>query len=421
MAEDGLSSDVLAALQAEGLDAAPAEWLDHQRCRARSEGEVDALDDPVKAARRYQRAKEQEAERQRKFRYVRGLPPLEEPAALADAAGSAPRSSWPDRQAASARPTSATSMDRPPAPRTDNIRVRHRTRPPVPSPDAATCRPDLKIVRTPLATKTHETGLGSGSPALPAADAAVLEHDPRSEKTRNIRVRHRMRPPSLISSTDPSIRPPEVEAINSPKTETTSNDIGVPPVAPATSSENDAVPAADRGAANDGRPQRRPGEYSVGKGKPPLHTRFKPGQCGNPKGRPKGAKNVKTVALEILMRKMPATINGKKSNIIGFGGLLEKQFAVGLGGSLKSAVFMLEKAGLLAPAQGQGEGADPSAAPPDPLLEPQQDILTFYKRDLLEAAGVDPATIEAILKGVTEEPDPPSNQADTPKAAGGSR
>ena len=32
----------------------------------------------------------------------------------------------------------------------------------------------------------------------------------------------------------------------------------------------------------------------VGFGKPPKHTQFKPGQSGNPKGRPRGAKNLKT-------------------------------------------------------------------------------------------------------------------------------
>ena len=31
--------------------------------------------------------------------------------------------------------------------------------------------------------------------------------------------------------------------------------------------------------------------YAVGHGKPPESTRFKPGQSGNPKGRPKGKKN----------------------------------------------------------------------------------------------------------------------------------
>jgi len=34
----------------------------------------------------------------------------------------------------------------------------------------------------------------------------------------------------------------------------------------------------------------RPG-YDVGYGKPPAHSRFKPGQSGNPRGRPKGVKN----------------------------------------------------------------------------------------------------------------------------------
>src|SRR5437868_239041 len=35
----------------------------------------------------------------------------------------------------------------------------------------------------------------------------------------------------------------------------------------------------------------RPAPYDVGYGKPPASTRFKPGQSGNPKGRPRGAKN----------------------------------------------------------------------------------------------------------------------------------
>ena len=37
--------------------------------------------------------------------------------------------------------------------------------------------------------------------------------------------------------------------------------------------------------------QPRQAIYNVGYGKPRSHGRFKPGQSGNPKGRPKGAKN----------------------------------------------------------------------------------------------------------------------------------
>ena len=33
--------------------------------------------------------------------------------------------------------------------------------------------------------------------------------------------------------------------------------------------------------------------YEVGFGKPPAATRFQPGRSGNPRGRPKGAKNKK--------------------------------------------------------------------------------------------------------------------------------
>ena len=44
----------------------------------------------------------------------------------------------------------------------------------------------------------------------------------------------------------------------------------------------------------NGRGHRSERDYEVGRGKPPLHTRFKPGQSGNPKGRPKGVRNFKT-------------------------------------------------------------------------------------------------------------------------------
>jgi hypothetical protein len=40
-------------------------------------------------------------------------------------------------------------------------------------------------------------------------------------------------------------------------------------------------------------------DYAVGHGKPPLDTRFKPGQSGNPKGRPKGSGNKIGSASEI--------------------------------------------------------------------------------------------------------------------------
>ncbi|HVX35068.1 MAG TPA: DUF5681 domain-containing protein [Hyphomicrobium sp.] len=57
---------------------------------------------------------------------------------------------------------------------------------------------------------------------------------------------------------------------------------------------------------------RRTGKYTVGKGRPPVATRFKPGVSGNPKGRPKGSKNAQSLAKAELNRKVVVTINGRK-------------------------------------------------------------------------------------------------------------
>jgi hypothetical protein len=41
-------------------------------------------------------------------------------------------------------------------------------------------------------------------------------------------------------------------------------------------------------------------DYPVGYGKPPPHSRFVKGQSGNPRGRPPGAKNMKTLLTKAM-------------------------------------------------------------------------------------------------------------------------
>jgi hypothetical protein len=60
-----------------------------------------------------------------------------------------------------------------------------------------------------------------------------------------------------------------------------------------------------------------PGErdYPVGYGKPPEHTRFKKGHTGNPRGRPRRAKNLATLLGAALDGKVTVTEHGRRRTI----------------------------------------------------------------------------------------------------------
>jgi len=53
----------------------------------------------------------------------------------------------------------------------------------------------------------------------------------------------------------------------------------------------------------------------VGYGRPPKDTQFKPGQSGNPMGRPKGRRNIKTELLEELDEIVEVTERGVKKQV----------------------------------------------------------------------------------------------------------
>jgi hypothetical protein len=52
-------------------------------------------------------------------------------------------------------------------------------------------------------------------------------------------------------------------------------------------------------------------EYKVGYGKPPQHTRFKPGTSGNPKGRLPGRPNFKTIVERVAYSEIPICHGGQ--------------------------------------------------------------------------------------------------------------
>ena len=53
----------------------------------------------------------------------------------------------------------------------------------------------------------------------------------------------------------------------------------------------------------------------VGYRQPPLGTRFRPGQSGNPRGRPKGARNLSAVIAAALSERVAVNENGRRRRI----------------------------------------------------------------------------------------------------------
>jgi hypothetical protein len=53
----------------------------------------------------------------------------------------------------------------------------------------------------------------------------------------------------------------------------------------------------------------------VGYGKPPMHTRFKKGESGNPKGRPKGSLNLATVLVRTLREQVVINEGGQRKTV----------------------------------------------------------------------------------------------------------
>jgi hypothetical protein len=124
----------------------------------------------------------------------------------------------------------------------------------------------------------------------------------------------------------------------------------------------------------------KPGATGTGYCNPPEHTRFKAGQSGNPRGRPKGTLNMATVLARTLREKVIINENGRRKTVSKLEAAIKQLTNKAASGELK-ALHLL--AGLVRSAE---ERAIQAAAPSTSLDEVDEKVLLgILKR--LESKG----------------------------------
>ena len=141
-------------------------------------------------------------------------------------------------------------------------------------------------------------------------------------------------------------------------------------------------------------PPRVEGDYDVGYGKPPVRSRFRAGQSGNPAGRRKGVRNLATDVKRVLSVPVKVTEHGRRRRISTQEAVLTVLRELALRRDGRSVDRLLELARLY-------NNAPDEVGPDQPLAAEDQAILDAFVETIAATA-----TTAAVRQDKPRSPDP---------------
>jgi hypothetical protein len=114
---------------------------------------------------------------------------------------------------------------------------------------------------------------------------------------------------------------------------------------------------------------------SVGYGRPPAHSQFKRGQSGNPKGRQKGQRNVRTVVDDALNQRIKIREGDRSRSVTKLDAVIITMVNAALKGDAKaqaSLITMMRSLGMT--------GEPPAATNQEPFTADDEAVIAAYIR-----------------------------------------
>ena len=85
------------------------------------------------------------------------------------------------------------------------------------------------------------------------------------------------------------------------------------------------------------KPPKPPGQYHVGYGRPPVHSRFQPGQSGNPAGRQTGQPTLNEMVMKEAARLVKIKRGDTVETITKYQGVIRRTFQSAMEGDIAAA------------------------------------------------------------------------------------